>query len=213
MGICQEYLYSFGFSAQSVNFLLKECVDENKEKSLLLQANDAFSFPCDNFISKFDSKIWSLIPEFCVPCNLGWQPASWPILVYPFAVKNIETITEYLRYCGAQIIRRQEIDLSDGLIYQLCGGKKWFSSILAEYISMFNSYGRGANLLYFSLNKRNSPYTLAAIARKLQLIVRPQMPSFKSCPDVQLFLRAFHTPNLAEISIHLNIFKQKTTKE
>ena len=93
----------------------------------------------------------------------------------------------------------------------LYGGQPWYPSLQAAYFGGFGEDPKSAKVLWLHTTA-NANCTLAAMARKLQLQLRPNLPAWEVKVPGQIYpgiQRAFHTPHLGNVAIHKLILEKE----
>lgn len=160
----------------------------------------------DHLPREFETYLWTLLGEISIPNFLGENiPENWPILFFPFAKKKEEAIIiDYLESHGFMVEKREIIIFNQLLHACLYGGQHWFDSLSYVLNEKVNVWGEKAILLWIKKDK-NAKCSIATMARKIQLQLRPTMTAYKITNKKLTYpgiLRAFHTPNLGNIEIH-----------
>ncbi len=127
----------------------------------------------------------------------------WPVLIFPFAIDQEDKVVEYIREHGFYVKKREKIIFKEVLQASLYGGQPWYES-LRDIATEKNIFGKEAIILWVSKGEE-AKCSIAAIARKLQLQLRPSMDSYSIKKETLLYpgvIKAFHTPHLGNVGIH-----------
>lgn len=155
---------------------------------------------------EFKTYLWTLLGEISIPNNLGEDvPNCWPILLFPFAQDHEEEMVKsYLLEYGYMIKKTEMITFNEILHACLYGGQPWFNSLRYALNNEVSVWGKKAKVLWMFKGPEYK-CSIAAMARKLQLQLRPNMTSYNVKSKDLLYpgvLKAFHTPNLGNVGIH-----------
>lgn len=191
-----------GYLALAQEYAERECAADFE---LLLQTIKNFK-ACDlSFIQGFKTKLWTLLGEIGTPDDLGqYMPKLWPILIFPSGAPYITKIRGAIAKYGARAAEEIPVLLNMDIHAQLYGGQQWYPALRAAFQKSLDEFSSTGFLIWMAAADDSAP-TLATIARKLQLQVRPALPEIRiKCqgnlyPGIQ---RAFHTPRLDNVAIH-----------
>ncbi|WP_207691519.1 hypothetical protein [Desulfonema limicola] len=171
---------------------------------------------CINDIPKsFNTLLWTLLGEISVPNNLGEKEyKSWPVLIFPFAIKYENEIRDFVICNGCYISKIKSIFVDHILYSCLYAGQPWYPSLLEVYYAAFGEKKHRALLLTISQTE-SGICSVASTARKLQIQLRPYLPTLEISANDKKYpgiIRAFHTPHLGNVDIHKTIFNMENWK-
>lgn len=183
----------------------EECI--NRELDMVRNISLNMTEPVSLVAKRFSSLLWTLLGEISIPYNLGEAVyEKWPVLIFPFSMKDEAEISNYIVEAGFHVVKRESIPFTKELHACLYGGQPWYDSL------RFALDGKGVwnedALLLWMEKGEETHCSLAAIARKLQLQLRPKLKSYEfKNGDLKYpaILKAFHTPHLGNVEMHTYI--------
>lgn len=205
------YLYSFGVTEIAVNDLT-EGVDNAKvqhDLNILEGLSRQLVCPITGISEHFSSYLWTLAGEVIIPLNLGWQPLQWPLLLFPHAIEYEPLIIKFVEQNGGCVSNSYFRTITILNYVCLYGGKPWYPSLRSVYEEKFSDNSL-CKVIWIELSPKNHKTTLAAIARKLQVNLRPTLPEIEVRSSKWRYpgiVKAFHMPCLNNIGIQNEIFK------
>ncbi|WP_462410637.1 hypothetical protein [Neobacillus sp. Marseille-QA0830] len=208
MGETAKFLLDLDVSTKALELLTGKCtsakqVEEDLDKLKAIYQD--MPYDVTQLPNEFHTYLWTLLGEISIPNSLGEAvPARWPMLVFPFALHEEFQLHDYLAQYGFVVEKREKLLFNEVLHACLYGGQAWFESLRSALNEKTHSWGEPAVLLWVAKGP-NSTCSLAAIARRAQLQLRPSMTSYQVKREDLLYpgvIKAFHTPNLGNIAIH-----------
>lgn len=204
-----KFLKDIGVSKQAVELLTSNTDSIKTVRIELEKLKDLYQdMPknIDHLPEEFNTYLWTLLGEISIPNSLGEGiPEYWPILFFPFAKEEEEDIAiDYLESHGFIVEKREKIIFNQLLHACLYGGQDWFDSLRYALNEKVNVWRKEAVLLWMKKDEK-ARCSIATMARKMQLQLRPTMTAYKVTNEELIYpgiLRAFHTPNLGNIEMH-----------
>lgn len=213
-----SFLVDLGVSSKAIELLINNSIAINLIKEDLIKLEEVYKdMPKDicRFPSEFKTYLWTLLGEISIPNSLGEDiPESWPVLVFPFAKDEEHVIKNYLSEHGFFIKKREDIIFNEVLHACLYGGQAWFDSLRYALNTKVSVWGKEAILLWIAKGPEGK-CSIASMARKLQLQLRPSMVSYSVKNNQSLYpgvIKAFHTPHLGNVGIHSMILNLEEWK-
>lgn len=219
-GIREEvgFLTDLGVSIKALELLTRntksiEFVREDLKKLGALYENMPQN--SSDFSKGFKTYLWTLLGEISIPNSLGEDiPACWPVLLFPFAKEEEYMITNYLELHGFVVKKREKIIFNEVLHACLYGGQAWFGSLRYALNVEVDAWDKEATLFWIAKGPKGK-CSIASMARKMQLQLRPTMISYNVKNHQLLYpgiIKAFHTPNLGNVGIHSMILNLEEWK-
>lgn len=209
-----QFFLTLGVTQEGIDALIQGFTAAQVHHDLVLLKTKYHHLPdpLEHFIANFSTWLWTILGEIAIPEMLGTYIVSpWPVLVYPFGFKYVVQIQEFIESEYCYVIKQEELLLTPLLHACLYGGQPWYPSLRKVYLDGFGSKPQSIKLLWLDTTEKAS-CTLAALARKLQLQLRPRLPAWEIkvpghiYPGIQ---RAFHTPHLGNVGIHKMILEKE----
>lgn len=198
---------NLGVSAEGIKALTQGSTKQKIDHDFQLLESQYRCFPEDleNFTKQFHTYLWTLLGEIGVPNSLGSHtPTTWPVLLFPCGQPHRGKIEEWILKAGAKISAQQNKPITPLLHACLYAGQAWYPSLSKAFAASCAELHEDGVLMWITSGEGQN-VNLAAVARRLQLHLRPTLPEWKTSIPGQVYpgvQRTFHTPRLENVLIH-----------